>query len=79
MAICNIVFLRRLAPADSCADDDGHRARVDARKPVGDPSLTRASIIYSNTLFSTELAAVKDYSRRFQKQMDKTTEIGVYM
>lgn len=30
----------------------------------------------SNTLFSTELAAVKDYSHRFVKQMDKTTEIG---
>jgi len=30
----------------------------------------------SNTLFATELANVKDYSRRFAKQMDKTTEIG---
>lgn len=41
-----------------------------------DADLSR-SLPCSNTLFSTELAAVKDYSRRFAKQMDKTTEIGV--
>lgn len=36
----------------------------------------RHALNNSNTLFSTELAGVKDYSRRFAKQMDKTTEIG---
>lgn len=34
------------------------------------------STVCSNTLFSTELAASKDYARRHAKQLDKTTEIG---
>ncbi|KAK4705579.1 cell division control protein 12, partial [Phenoliferia sp. Uapishka_3] len=41
---------------------------------VGESGLGKTTLI--NTLFSTELAAVKDYKRRFVKQMDKTTEIG---
>lgn len=40
----------------------------------GGTRLTRGNV--SNTLFSTELATVKDYTKRFFKQMDKTTEIG---
>lgn len=45
--------------------------------PLPRATLTHdASLNNSNTLFSTELAGVKDYSRRFAKQMDKTTEIG---
>ncbi|GAA5974014.1 hypothetical protein JCM11641_008213 [Rhodosporidiobolus odoratus] len=42
---------------------------------VGESGLGKTTLI--NTLFSTELAAVKDYSRRFTKQMDKTTEIDI--
>ncbi|GAA5975489.1 hypothetical protein JCM21900_003570 [Sporobolomyces salmonicolor] len=42
---------------------------------VGESGLGKTTLI--NTLFSTELAAVKDYSRRFAKQMDKTTEIDI--
>ncbi|KDE05009.1 septin like spn4 [Microbotryum lychnidis-dioicae p1A1 Lamole] len=42
---------------------------------VGEAGLGKTTLI--NTLFSTELAPVKDYSRRFVKQMDKTTEIDI--
>ncbi|KAL8284134.1 hypothetical protein RQP46_004883 [Phenoliferia psychrophenolica] len=42
---------------------------------VGESGLGKTTLI--NTLFSTELAAVKDYKRRFVKQMDKTTEIDI--
>ncbi|BGP53121.1 hypothetical protein JCM8202_004204 [Rhodotorula sphaerocarpa] len=42
---------------------------------VGESGLGKTTLV--NTLFSTELAAVKDYSRRFAKQMDKTTEIDI--
>ncbi|KAM0756487.1 Septin-like protein [Meredithblackwellia eburnea MCA 4105] len=42
---------------------------------VGESGLGKTTLI--NTLFSTELAQVKDYRRRFAKQMDKTTEIDI--
>ncbi|KAI5476856.1 cell division control protein Cdc12 [Pseudohyphozyma bogoriensis] len=42
---------------------------------VGESGLGKTTLI--NTLFSTELAAGKDYKRRFTKQMDKTTEIDI--
>ncbi|GAA5911980.1 hypothetical protein JCM6882_004732 [Rhodosporidiobolus microsporus] len=42
---------------------------------VGESGLGKTTLI--NTLFSTELASVKDYQRRFTKQMDKTTEIDI--
>ncbi|KAK4058214.1 Septin spn4 [Microbotryomycetes sp. JL221] len=42
---------------------------------VGESGLGKTTLI--NTLFSTELSSVKDYQRRFAKQLDKTTEIDI--
>jgi len=42
---------------------------------VGESGLGKSTLI--NTLFSTELAASKDYARRHAKQLDKTTEIDI--
>ncbi|KAH8927697.1 Septin-like protein [Atractiella rhizophila] len=42
---------------------------------VGESGLGKTTLI--NTLFSTELAQVKDYSRRHAKQLDKTTEVEI--
>ncbi|CAO1621581.1 unnamed protein product [Parajaminaea phylloscopi] len=42
---------------------------------VGESGVGKTTLI--NTLFSTELAAGKDYSRRHAKQLDKTVEIDI--
>ncbi|GAA6040775.1 hypothetical protein JCM8097_003293 [Rhodosporidiobolus ruineniae] len=52
-----------------------HAGGVFTLMVCGESGLGKTTLI--NTLFSTELAGVKDYSRRFTKQMDKTTEIDI--
>ena len=41
---------------------------------VGESGLGKTTLI--NTLFATELSPAKNYSRRYQKQLDKLTEVG---
>ncbi|KIJ28836.1 hypothetical protein M422DRAFT_189203, partial [Sphaerobolus stellatus SS14] len=42
---------------------------------VGESGLGKTTLI--NTLFSTELSAPKDYTRRHVKQLDKLTEVEI--
>lgn len=42
---------------------------------IGESGLGKTTLI--NTLFSTELSAMKDYRRRHVKQLDKLTEVDI--
>ena len=42
---------------------------------VGESGLGKTTLI--NTLFATELSPAKNYSRRYQKQLDKLTEVEI--